>query len=210
MIRLCNQTLMIKRAQMNLQKLYIYGHGGHGRVVADIAVAAGYRDIRFLDDAHGQKFDAGLPKGNIIVTVGDNAVRQRLGQKVSAAGFRLVSLIHPAAVVSPSAVVAAGVVVMPQAVINNSACIGEGSIINTAAVVEHDCIIGAYAHVCPNVALAGGVYVGERVQVGIGSCVIQDVRIGAGSMIGAGSVVVRDLEADVVAFGNPARACRKL
>ena len=101
MIRLCNQTLMIKRAQMNLQKLYIYGHGGHGRVVADIAVAAGYRDIRFLDDAHGQKFDACLPKGNIIVTVGDNAVRQRLGQKVSAAGFRLVSLIHHAAVCGP-------------------------------------------------------------------------------------------------------------
>ena len=100
--------------------------------------------------------------------------------------------------------------VMPLAVINAGACVNEGAIINTAAVVEHDCIIGAYAHICPRVALAGNVTVGERVQVGIGSCVIQGLSIGANSIVGAGSVVVKNIAADVVAFGNPAQECRNL
>lgn len=51
---------------------------------------------------------------------------------------------------------------------------------------------------------------GERVQVGIGSCVIQGLSIGANSIVGAGSVVVKNIAADVVAFGNPAQECRNL
>ena len=179
-------------------------------MVADIARSVGYQNISFLDDAHGRKFDEHLPKGDIIVAVGDNAVRERLGRKVTAARFRLVSLVHPSAVISPDVILGNGVVVMPLAVINAGACVNEGAIINTAAVVEHDCIIGAYAHICPRVALAGNVTVGERVQVGIGSCVIQGLSIGANSIVGAGSVVVKNIAADVVAFGNPAQECRKL
>ena len=195
---------------MKSPNLYIYGSGGHGQVVADIARSVGYQNISFLDDTHGLKFDEHLPKGDIIVAVGDNAVRERLGRKVAAAGFRLVSLVHPSAVISPDVILGNGVVVMPLAVINAGACVNEGAIINTAAVVEHDCIIGAYAHICPRVALAGNVTVGERVQVGIGSCVIQGLSIGANSIVGAGSVVVKNIAADVVAFGNPAQECRNL
>ena len=63
---------------MKSQILYIYGGGGHGRVVADLARMAGYRNICFLDDTGSRKFDERLPKGDIIVAVGDNAVRERL------------------------------------------------------------------------------------------------------------------------------------
>ena len=56
---------------MKSPNLYIYGGGGHGQVVADIARSVGYQNISFLDDAHGRKFDEHLPKGDIIVAVGD-------------------------------------------------------------------------------------------------------------------------------------------
>jgi maltose O-acetyltransferase len=36
------------------------------------------------------------------------------------------------------------------------------------------------------------------------------VSIGANTVVGAGSVVVKDLPADVVAVGNPARIVRRL
>ena len=144
------------------------------------------------------------------VAVGDNAVRERLCRRVTVAGFHLINLVHPSAVISPSVTLGIGVVVMPLAVINADARVGDGAIINTAAVVEHDCMIGAYAHVCPRVALAGNVAVGERVQIGIGSCVIQGLSIGAGSIVGAGSVVVKNTAANVVTFGSPAQVYRKL
>ena len=195
---------------MKSQILYIYGGGGHGRVVADLARMAGYRNICFLDDTGSRKFDERLPKGDIIVAVGDNAVRERLCRRVTVAGFHLINLVHPSAVISPSVTLGIGVVVMPLAVINADARVGDGAIINTAVVVEHDCMIGAYAHVCPRVALAGNVAVGERVQIGIGSCVIQGLSIGAGSIVGAGSVVVKNTAANVVTFGSPAQVYRKL
>lgn len=179
---------------------------GSGRYCPCIRIWSGY----FPDDAGADKFDENLPKGDIIVAVGNNSVRQRLCKRVQAAGFNLVNLVHPSAVVSPSARIGAGVVVMPLVVINARACIEEGVIINTAAVVEHDCMIHAYANICPNVSLAGNVVVGESTDVGIGSCAIQGMHIGANSLVGAGSVIVNHVADNVVAYGNPARTQRLL
>lgn len=195
---------------MDRTEIYVYGGGGHGQVVADIARANGYETIHFLDDSGDNKFSENLPKGDIIVAIGNISVRRRLCKRVKAAGFNLVSLVHPSAVISPSTEIGAGVVVMPLAVVNARACIGEGGIINTAAVIEHDCAIDAYVNICPKVVLAGNVTVGEQTDIGIGSCAIQGLNIGAFSIVGAGSVIVNNIEDGVVAFGNPARTQRVL
>lgn len=195
---------------MGKTEIYIYGFGGHGAVVADIATACGYEKIIFLDN---NKFDGinvlnfspELKKGDMIIAIGNNLVRQNLQNLVSKAGFNLVSLIHPSAVISPSARISKGVVVMPKAVINARAVIEDGVIINTAAVIEHDCVIGKFAHISPNAALAGGVGVAELTHIGIGASVIQNIKIGSRSTIGAGSVVVRDIGDNCVAYGVPAK-----
>lgn len=46
-------------------------------------------------------------------------------------------------------------------------------------------------------------------QIGAGSVIMPGVTIGANSIIGAGSVVTKDIPADVVAYGNPARVAGK-
>ena len=79
---------------MKSQILYIYGGGGHGRVVADLARMAGYRNICFLDDTGSRKFDERLPKGDIIVAVGDNAVRERLCRRVTVAAADLSTTLQ--------------------------------------------------------------------------------------------------------------------
>jgi len=47
--------------------------------------------------------------------------------------------------------------------------------------------------------------IGADVFVGSGSLLVAPLRIGAGSTIGAGSVVTRDIPADTLAYGVPAR-----
>ena len=181
------------------KKIYIYGASGHGLVIADIARNNGYDEIVFLDDASERKFSPELEKADIIIAIGENKTRQKISQKVEAAGFEIVNLIHKSAVVSESAVIEIGVVVMPNAVINAKVRIKEGAIINSGA-----CVIGKFAHISPNAALAGNVSVGEFTHVGIGSSIIQGISIGKNCIIGAGSVVVRDIKDGTKAYGVPA------
>ena len=48
----------------------------------------------------------------------------------------------------------------------------------------------------------------DNVWLGGGVIVCPGVRIGANTVVGAGAVVVRELPADVVAVGNPARVIK--
>jgi len=52
--------------------------------------------------------------------------------------------------------------------------------------------------------------IGHNVWLGGGAIVLPGVTIGENTVVGAGSVVVRDLPANVVVVGNPARIVRSL
>ncbi len=52
--------------------------------------------------------------------------------------------------------------------------------------------------------------IGDNVWLGGGAIVLPGVTIGDNTVVGAGAVVTRDLPADVVAVGNPARVVRSL
>ncbi|MGY1703918.1 sugar O-acetyltransferase [Geodermatophilus sp. SYSU D00697] len=57
---------------------------------------------------------------------------------------------------------------------------------------------------------AAPITIGDNVWLGGGAIVLPGVTIGDNTVVGAGSVVTRDLPADVVAVGNPARVVRTL
>jgi maltose O-acetyltransferase len=52
--------------------------------------------------------------------------------------------------------------------------------------------------------------IGDNVWLGGGVIVCPGVSIGENTVVGAGAVVTRDLAADVVAVGNPARVVRRI
>jgi maltose O-acetyltransferase len=54
------------------------------------------------------------------------------------------------------------------------------------------------------------IVIGDNVWLGGGAIVLPGVTIGENTVVGAGSVVTRDLPANVVAVGNPARVVRSL
>ena len=60
------------------------------------------------------------------------------------------------------------------------------------------------------VEAAKPITIGDNVWLGGGVIVCPGVTIGANTVVGAGAVVVRDLPANVVAVGNPARVVRNL
>ena len=173
------------------KSIYVYGASGHGLVVADIAKSCGYEDIVFLDDYKSKGFltfdDIKENRDyHIAFGIGNNQIRAKLYKKVKENGFFTPILIHPSSIISSSARIEEGTVVMPNVVVNTKAYIGKCVILNSSCVVEHESIIGDYVHISPKVAIAGDVKIGNFTHIGIGSSVIQCLEIGKNSIIGAG------------------------
>jgi len=202
-----------------MTELLVFGAGGHGRVVADVARSCGHTVVAFVvdDDRITETLVAGLPvlawsavaatppAPAIALGIGDNASRAGSAARATAAGLEVVTLVHARSVVSPSARLGRGVVVMAGAVVNADARIGDGAVVNTGSVVEHDCVIGRFALVGPGCALGGGATVGDQALVGVGASLRPGVHVGARAVIGAGAVVVSDIGDGVAAVGIPAR-----
>jgi sugar O-acyltransferase (sialic acid O-acetyltransferase NeuD family) len=201
--------------------LYVYGAGGHGKVVAEAARACGQFDVRgFLDDDRarwgaewgglpvrgGGEALAELPDGALVVpAIGGNRARAELVARLLEAGRPLATVVHPTAVVAAGVTIGDGTFVAPFAVLHADARVGRACIVNTAAVVEHDCDVGDYVHVSPRAVLGGGVVAAEGCHVALGALALPGLRVGAWTTLGAGAVMVESLPDCVTAVGVPAR-----
>lgn len=199
--------------------LLVFGGGGHGRVVADAALAhGGWKGICGTDRnpqrAQGELLpgvrlmspeQAEATAGAVHVAIGDARSRER---EARASQLPLATVIHPRASVSPHASVGAGSFVAAQAVLAPMVRLGEGVIVNHGAVVDHDCQVGAFTHVAPLAALGGHVRIGARVLVGAGAKVLSGVQVCDDVIIGAGTVVRQHITAPGTYVGVPARRVR--
>ena len=197
--------------------LVIVGAGGHGRVVADAALASGDWQTVVATDADASRCEGELLPGVQLLTmdqalalpgallhfaIGNANARDR---QASQATLPLASVVHPRASLSMHALLEPGCFIAALAVVAPGARIGLCGIVNHGAVVDHDVHVGAWSHIAPGASLGGGAQVGERVLVGAGARVLPGVRVADGVVIGAGAVVHGDVEAAGVYAGVPAR-----
>ncbi len=210
------------------KRLVVYGASGHGKVVAETAQCANFDVVGFADDDPGKRGGLwfGLPiissgprdtinicrehKASLILAIGDNRARSFLYEHFGAHGCSFAVVIHPKAIVSPSAAIQQGTVICAGAVVHVDAKVGCNTIINTSATIDHDCFIENHVHVSPGTHLGGSVCVGEGTHLGIGSTVRNNIHIGKWSVVGAGAVVVKNIPDHVMAIGIPARICKQL
>ncbi len=202
-------------------KLIIIGAGGHGRVCAEVAKASGFSVVGFCDAAKDvgatvneipivasgpSDLPARYPPSEIglFIAIGDNDRRAGLSAEAADLGYHLPVLVHPSAIVSETATVAGGTVLMPAVVINANSRIGRGCIVNTAATLDHDNALEDFVQISPGVHSAGTVNYGARAFVGTGAAIIPGISIGVGAVVGAGSTVVRNVGDGERVVGVPA------
>ena len=203
-------------------RLFVFGAGGHGKVVADAVLARGLVVEGFLEDdaARAESRCLGLPVRawrswldgladrsavSVALGVGDNAARAALFERLKRERIAVVAVAHPAAVLARSATLGDGTVVLAGAIVNAEARIGAGAILNTGSVTEHDVVLGDFVHVSPGAALGGGAQVGAGSLIGTGAVVLPGVRVGARARVGAGAVVNRLVPDGATVVGVPAR-----
>jgi len=213
--------------ERRVDRVLVWGAGGHGRVVADAASldpsleVVGYADTgtkgrrRLVDNLPViSEFEVvqalagtggwAVAVDDLVHGVGDNRARLKIHRSFEGERFRTV--IHPSAVIAKRVSIGYGSVVLATAVVNTGARVGEAVILNSGCVIEHDCAVADGAHVSPGAVLAGSVNVGECAWIGAGATVIQGVTIGTDSTVGAGAAVVEDVPPGATVVGVPAKA----
>jgi len=195
-------------------KNYIYGAGGHGKVVWDAMQKSNLKCEGFIDDQVLNQW-MGLPvfpssslndmkDVELHIAIGNCKAREEIVNKFQ--NLKFISIYHPNAIISSRAKIEVGTFLAAGSIIGPDAKVGKHSIINHHAVIDHDCSIGDFCHIAPHVSLGGGVKVGLGVLIGAGAIVLPGMEIADYVTVGAGSVVTNDIASGATVVGNPARA----
>ena len=151
---------------------------------------------------HGQQF---------VLGVGNPRVRRLLADKLRNNGGVLTSLIASKTSIGAFGIdIGNGCTIMEGCILTTDIRVGEGVLMNVCCTIGHDSVIGDYCELMPGTRISGHVEIGENCAIGTNAILLPGVKIGANTVIGAGSVVTKDVEANVVAVGTPAKVIKRL
>ncbi|NLL64014.1 MAG: acetyltransferase [Ruminococcaceae bacterium] len=206
-----------------MKTLCIYGCGGMGREIADLTSRMDkWEKIIFVDDnINNRVVDEvrvytleetlnGFEKVELefIVAVGEPTSREFLYKKLESHELDLISVIDTGFHLSRFSSIDLGTIIHTGATLTVNVHIGKGCLINKHVVIGHDVTVGDYTVISPNVSVGGDVEIGSNCYIGSGAIVRNGINIGDNSIIGMGSVVLKDVEANSVVAGNPAKFLR--
>lgn len=207
-------------------KLGIYGAGSLGKKIYDVALRINenehrWDEILFIDDVRQEKeyylgrvikIDEAKTFGTDIETVvglGTPKHRRNMAAKLRENDISLTNIIDPTVIISPTAKINTGVIILPYSSVASDAVIEENVLVQPYIHVAHDVTIGANSVLSANVAVGGNVHLEDDCYVGMGAVIREEVTIESRSIVGMGAVVLKNVDSDSVMVGNPARVIRR-
>lgn len=205
------------------QRILIVGAGGFGREVLNWARDAwpdatskiagflssnpnslnGYgAELPILGDPEAFRPEEG---DAFLLAIGIPNDRRRVAESLTTRGAKFICLIHPTAIIAPTASIGSGTIACPYAIVSDSASVGQFTLLNYGASLGHDASTGDFCVLSPYAALGGGANLGNDVFLGMHASVGPSTKIGDRSKITANCAALKNVPDDALVFGSPAR-----
>lgn len=211
-----------------MKEIFVLGIGGSTPVFIDIAEACDYKiaGLYHYNDERTGENDHGYPilgsfedlyqsdiKGKMfLLSQGDMKIREEVTNKIKQLGGLIPTLVHPTSVISKYAKISnKGVIIGANCIVQADSVIKSNAVLRDMALVCHQTIIGNYCFVGPKALVGAHIEVQDFAFIGQDALLVSGKvgTMGANSLLGAGAVLTKELPANVVAVGNPARVIKE-
>lgn len=171
------------------EKLILVGSGGLGRVTLEHAIKK--YDCYFVDDGYEIGYEicgikvighiSDLPDlfpeyRNLIVTIGNNELREKIYMKAKNTGYSFPNIICNTAYISPFAHIGSGCIFLNNVCVQNGTTVGNGVVLNPGVEIHHDSTVSDYSLIYTNSVIRTMAEVGKRVKIG-SNCTICNNKI---------------------------------
>ncbi|MBA4850793.1 acetyltransferase [Emticicia sp. BO119] len=202
----------------------IFGAGTLGKVALDIFNRNNVLVYGFLDDDKklhnteigeivvlGETDDDGLlkiigQKTEAFIAISNTKVKKKIVEILNQRRHVMpVNAIHDRSVVSETAIIGHGNLLMANATINPFAKMGNHCIVQSGALVDTETKVSDFVTIASGAQINAGAEIAEGAFIGSGAVIVAGMKVGKNARIGAGSVVIEDIPDNVTVFGNPAK-----
>lgn len=136
-----------------------------------------------------------------IIAIGDVSIKKRVANALKAKGAKFINLIHPTAIIFPSATIGNGVVIFPYSVVSDNVVIGDFVKLNMYVYCGHDSKVGDYCTLSPYSTLNGSATLENEVFLATRVTVTASKKVGKRSILGAHSLALHNIPQNTKLLG---------
>uniref|UniRef100_UPI004049CF5D acetyltransferase n=1 Tax=Flavobacterium sp. TaxID=239 RepID=UPI004049CF5D len=205
-----------------MNKIIIIGAGGHAAEIRDyithynnaVATEKQFEVVGFLDDnennykaySFNEPFLGTIKEHevstNVLYVMGIANVKYRrpIVSSFINKGAKFATLIHPSAIISPSATIEEGCVISHNASVGPKAVIGRFNMLNSRCTIGHDTKMGDFNFIGPQVVFSGFTQIGNDNMFGVNAATIPSIEIGNNNTIAAGMIITKPVGDEEIHF----------
>lgn len=207
-----------------MKKVIIVGAGGHAAELIDYLVyineltstspSERWEVLGLIDDSESNyhAYDYNFPYlGKIdnhvinrdacyIMGIANMKYRKVIIEQLLAKAANFITVIHPTALVSPTAKIGVGCVISHNVSIGPKAVLKDFNLINSRCTIGHDTQIGSYNFLSPQVVTGGFAKIGDENFIGTNAAILPGIILGNSNVVAAGMIVDKKVDDNSTVF----------